>query len=100
MQNEVEKKPFSYYIEEFGQHFQFEKVHKAMLSLNWCWNLGTDELGNDNMGIPSIQTIKNHAYKLLKDAYDNGNGTGCGGFVAGWDGEEMFLTFLIEEWQA
>ena len=93
-----EKKPFEYYVKEFNEGFKWEKVHKAMLALNWCWFFGHDEFGNDNMGVPNINTLKNHAYKYLKDAYDTGKQTGSGGFNAGWEGEEMFLTFSLEEW--
>jgi hypothetical protein len=52
------------------------------------------------MGVPSIDTLKNHAYKFLKDAYDNSNQTGSGGFMAGWDAEQLFLVFSLEGWQA
>jgi hypothetical protein len=69
-----------------------------MMAVGWCWSLGTDKFGKDNMGMPSLETIKNHAYAMLKEAYDLGKGQiSTGGFTAGWDSGELFLVFTLEE---
>lgn len=94
------KKSFEYYVKEFGENFKWENVHKVMTALNWCWYFGKDAFGQDNYGVPKLETIKNHAYARLKEAYETGNQSSTGGFTAGWEGGEMFLVFTVEEWTA
>ena len=92
------KKSFEYLSKEIHEQFNWERLHKAMMAVNWCWSLGTDKFGKDNMGVPSIETIKNHAYALLKEAYDlEKGGISTGGFSAGWDSGELYLVFTFEE---
>jgi hypothetical protein len=92
------KKSFKLLAQEINESFNWENVHKAMMAVGWCWSLGTDKFGKDNMGVPSLETIKNHAYAMLKEAYDLGKGQiSTGGFTAGWDSEELFLVFTLEE---
>jgi hypothetical protein len=91
------KKSFDYLSKEINKSFNWEKVHKAMIAVNWNWCLGKDSFGQDNMGVPSLVTIKNHAYALLKDAYEKGNTISTGGFSAGWDCGELYLVFTLEE---
>lgn len=94
------KKSFEFLAKEIGKNFGWDRVHKAMIALNWCWSLGRDSFGNDNMGIPNIETIKNHAYRLLKQAYEEDKTISTGGFTAGWDSGELYLTFTLEEWSS
>jgi len=94
------KKSFEYLSKEIHDNFKWENVHKAMVAINWCWLLGKDKFGKGNYGVPSIETIKNHAYSLLKEAYESGNQISTGGFSAGWDGGELFLSFTLEEHSA
>lgn len=83
------------------KNFNWKNVHKAMVAIGWVWSFGYDSLGMENRGIPTLQTIKNHAYSLLKEVYDVGEGQiSTGGFSAGWDRGELFLTFTLEEWSA
>jgi len=92
------KKSFDFYVKEFGEHFKFDKVHKAMTALNWCWSFGKDELGQERKGVPDITTLKNRAYSLLKEAYDENKQISTAGFTAGWDSGELYLVFNLEEW--
>lgn len=91
------KKSFEYLSKEIHEQFNWESLHKAMTAVNWCWSLGTDSFGKDNMGVPSLETIKNHAYALLKLAYDEEKSISTGGFSAGWDSGELYLVFTFEE---
>lgn len=96
--NNADKPSFDYLVKEIYQYFDFNTVHKAMLAIGWEWYFGKDELGNYCMGVPSIETIKNRAYTLLKKAYDKEIGRiSAGGFSAGWDSGELYLTFTLEE---
>lgn len=93
------KKSFEHYAKQCGKTFNFDSVHKAMNILGWNWVLGKDRWGNPSKGIPSIETIKNYAYGLLKDVYDKGSGcVSSGGFKAGWHSDGMYLEFIIEDW--
>lgn len=91
------KKSFQFYAKEIGSTFDFKMVHKAMMATEWKWLLGTDNLGADNYGIPTLETMQNHAYSTLKAAYDTGNTISTGGFSAGWEDGSLYLTFTLEE---
>lgn len=91
------KKSFEFYTREFFDNFDFEKVHKVMMATNWVWSFHTHEDGTEDKGVPDLNTIHNHAYKLLKEAYDNGNHVSTGGFTAGWENGELYLSFTLEE---
>lgn len=94
------KKSFEYLAGRCSSEFNFDRVHRVMTALNWCWFFGKDESGMDIMGVPSISTMRNHAYRILKEAYDDGHQHATGGFFAGMDDGELYLTFQIEEWSA
>lgn len=95
------KKSFEYFAKEIHDDFNWIMVHRAMIANEWYWALGKDEMGKDRRGIPCLTTIKNYAYELLRSAYNAGTGQiSSGGFTAGWDGNEMFLTFTLEETSA
>ncbi len=91
------KKSFKYYSDELNENFNWNKVHKAMIAVEWHWYFGKDKFNADNMGIPSLETIKNHAYALLKEAYDDMLTHSTGGFTAGWERGELFLSFTLED---
>ena len=90
------KAPFEHYAREIGESFNFEKVHKAMMALGWQWSMG-EKHGFECYGIPTLETIKNFAFSLLKEAYNDETNIGSGGFSTGWEGSNMFLCFTIEE---
>ncbi|WP_114752304.1 hypothetical protein [Pleomorphovibrio marinus] len=91
------KKSFDFLIKEIHDNFNWENVHTAMHATNWVWVIGYDEFGKENKGIPDIPTIKNNAYALLKRAYDRETQVSTGGFSAGWDNGELYLTFTLEQ---
>jgi hypothetical protein len=95
------KKSFEHLAKIINEEFKWKNVHKAMKALNWCWYMGSnvaeDNKTNDNMGIPSISTLKNAAFKLLKQAYDEEKAVGSGGFWAYWEDGGLCLTFTLEE---
>jgi hypothetical protein len=91
------KKSFEHLAKQIAANFNWKKVHAAMMATNWAWYFGDDELGRENYGIPTVQTLQNHAIALLKNAYDTECQTSTGGFTAGWDNGQLYLTFTLEE---
>ena len=79
------------------EEFDFDKVRKVMLSLDWKWNIG-----NGEMTVPSTYRLTKQAEKLLKDAASYYGKRdfyfcGCGGFVASLDGKDLSLQFILAE---
>ena len=75
--------------------FDFEKVHRVMMLLNWQWSQGR---------VPTVAEIRKVATMLLRDLVRNKNitGTGTGGFWADRrydeDGEKRItLSFVVED---
>jgi len=66
------------HIDEVMDHFDFEKVHKVMVAIDWHW--ATSEDG----GTPYPYEIRKTARSLLKDAAagDDGSTVATGGLVA------------------
>lgn len=91
------KRSFDVCVKEIFESFNFQNVHKSMIATDWTWVLGKDENGNDNKGVPSVETIMNHAFNLLKQAYDEEKQISTGGFSCGIDSGELFLVFSLEE---
>lgn len=92
------KKSFEYIWQELGKSFDWARVHKMMLAVEWYWSFGNDQNGVDQMGIPCIKTIQSCVYSLLKRAYDEDLAScSSGGFMVGWDGDEMYITFIAEQ---
>ena len=89
------EKQFSLLEKELLKNFDFKKVHKAMLALEWEWRMG-----DSTYGIPSKKTIKETARRLLKEAFDRKTTIGTGGFTASYDGETLLLMFVVEEFTA
>ena len=89
------KEPFQYYIDDIQETFDFTKIHKCMIATDWNWYFGKDKFGFDIMGVPSLETIKNEAYRLLKEAYDSECQISSGGFTAFWEDDVLQLIFTI-----
>lgn len=86
------KKTLKVIIEEIEFYFDFEKVHKVMNYLNWQWHIG-----NEEYEIPSVKKLKEFAFELVEKAFQEKKQISNGGFSAGIDGEDIFLTFTLEE---
>lgn len=90
------KKSFKYLSKQVYENFDWNKVHKAMIAVEWYWDLGKDKYGKPKKGIPSIETIQNAAYDLLKRAYEGECQVSSGGFTAVWENGELYLSFTLE----
>lgn len=80
-------------IKRIMKHFEFEKVHKCMVALNWEW-------GFKGSGVPSIEQLREKAESMLHDMEDVDNMIRrCGGFrVTIWHGL-LELLFEIDHWR-
>lgn len=63
-------------IDEILDEFDFDKVHKVMVSLDWKWH-STD-------GVPAIADLRRMARSLLKQVVESKglHSVGSGGFTA------------------
>lgn len=83
-------------IDNVTSFFDFEKVHKVMVFLNWCWSFKEDKDNPSRERIPKISEIifeaKENLMKAGNCAYDNGEKytVSSGGFItsAYYDKEE------------
>jgi len=77
-------------IEEILDGFNFEKVHKVMMYLNWIW-VSTE-------GVPEIYDLRKQARELLNrvSVMDGHNAISTGGFEAGHNsGGLLYLKFNL-----
>jgi len=87
------KKSFDFLIEKVFKSFDFKKVYTVMKALDWHWHIH-----DENYGIPRVDTIRKEAKRLLSEAYKNGKGSiSSGGFSAGCEDGELWLSFSIED---
>jgi hypothetical protein len=87
-------------IDHIMDNFDFEKVHRTMEALNWKWG----SLNADTLRVPHLVELKQAARKMLREAVlrpepDYTVATG-GFYVQKLDGEELKLTFQLDEWCA
>lgn len=84
-------------IDDVIDKFNFEKVHVAMVALDWGWH--TTE-GN-GLAVPSVAKLKACARHLLREAI-NHKCVATGGFVARYlpkvddEPEQFTLQFIVE----
>jgi len=69
--------------------FDFERVHKAMVALDWEWK-------SELKKVPSIEELKSTAIYLLCSALRHKNKIRTGGFSASFEDGELYLDFTIE----
>lgn len=80
-------------ISDILDNFDFERVHKAMIALEWNWYLG---MGGE--GIPSVGALQKAARELLSEAWMKKTTISSGGFSAEYDDGDLVLRFILEEW--
>ncbi len=96
-------------MDECIDNFDFEKVHKVMVMLQWQWV----EKDGSTFSIPDIPRMKacararlRSAYKVWKQRGGDGATTGSGGFEATYGAPEgdnchaFYLRFVLAEAEA
>lgn len=85
-------------IDEILDNFDFERVHSAMLALNWRWQ--------STVTVPNIAHLRKKARELLKDVckkkYDGSCRVeiGTGGLRAERSGDFLRLSFVVSDWDS
>jgi hypothetical protein len=108
--DEVEKEPLDKMIDEIMDEFNFARVHKAMVALDWKW-------ASSKSYIPSMDDLRETAESLLRGAAESRLGdykgehwelgivNGTGGFQATAYCDEdktkiiaLDLSFVVTSW--
>ena len=84
-------------ITDIMEDFDFEKVRKVMLLLDWKW-----DIGNGEMTVPSIYRMTRQAEWLLRDVakyygVKDHHTISTGGFTAMLYDDMLTLSFELEE---
>lgn len=84
-------------IADIMEDFDFEKVRKVMLLLDWKW-----DIGNGEMTVPSIYRLTKQAERLLRDTAKyfgekDHHTISTGGFTAMLYDDTLTLSFELEE---
>ena len=80
-------------IDKIMDWFDFSKVHRTMVALEWKWVSAED-------GIPTEPEIREMARKLMEDSINQKVSIGTGGFRVHYNKKDDFisLSFVISEW--
>ena len=84
-------------IDNIMDYFDFDKVLKTMIALDWKW-VKEEHKSIDDLEIPSIEQIRKTARKALMRAIEIKDYTSGGGFEAEYDDGNLYLRFVVEEW--
>ena len=84
-------------IDNIMDYFDFDKVLKTMIALDWKW-VKEDHKSIADLEIPSIERIRKTARKELIRAIAIKDYTSGGGFEAEYDDGNLYLRFVVEEW--
>ena len=76
-------------IDDVMDNFNFERIHKLMVALDWCWS----HVG----GVPELPDIKKWARQCLKDSIKTGT-CNTGGFEASYLECHFDLKFVVGSW--
>lgn len=83
------KKSFDFLWNKIEPYFNWKRVHDVMTFLNWEWK---------GDGVPSIETIISSARQRLFEVWEKEiSGQSSGGFSAGYENGELWLSFTLED---
>lgn len=79
-------------IDDIMDNFNFEKVHNAMILMDWKWGY------IDEAEVPELSELKKTARTLLKHVTADCKVCSTGGFEARNDNNVISLRFMIADW--
>lgn len=86
-------KEFEELVKSLHASFDWEKVKTVMEAINQVWT-GKDAFGGCYVYNPTMADVKNLAYKLLKEAYNDSTTVSENGFVAKWYCNDLILYYV------
>jgi hypothetical protein len=81
-------------INDVIEEFEFEKVHIAMIALDWKWIAPNGAITNQSMAVPTIARLKQTAIQVLTSSIESGFAR-SGGFVARYSTHEKLESFTL-----
>lgn len=82
-------------VDNIMDWFDFDRVHKTMVALDWQWFTADD-------GIPSTSELRKLARELLwlvlENEHDDKYTIAAGGFQASYENEVLSLKFIVSHW--
>ena len=84
-------------IDNIMDYFDFDKVLKTMIALDWKW-VKESHKSIEDLETPSIERIRKTARRALMRAIEIKDYTSSGGFEAEYDDGNLYLMFVVEEW--
>ena len=79
-------------IDEILDNFDFERVHRAMLGMNWTWQSCDC--------VPNIADLRRKARELLKQLIESDYAEmGTGGIRVEKRGDFLRLSFVVADWE-
>ena len=78
-------------MDEVMDWFDFEKVHRCMVALNWTWY---------DVGVPDVPTMRKKVREYMVDAYRVNGAVGSGGFEVEYneDTKSFKVRFVVADW--
>lgn len=75
--------------------FNFEKIHKIMVAVDWKWSVGP---GPDGCRVPDLEDLRSQAERLLYAAVRDSDTVSSGGFKAAYSArhERARLSLVFE----
>ena len=80
--------------EQVEENFDWNKVYSVMKLLDWWWHT------NNNVSIPSPETIANSARAIAYRSFIDGLSHSAGGFYTSYDEDGLNVKFVVEYWHA
>lgn len=84
-------------VDEIIKNFDFEKVHRVMVFLDWRWGGYTGD-PNDRGKVPTMDELKKAARDRCEEALKFGTSV-TGGFHASYEYGELSLKFALDTWE-
>lgn len=93
----MQLRPYEQQIDEIMNWFDFDRVHRTMVALNWKW-------ADCETGVPEVGHIRERALALLREVVEQGDGhqqyyIETGGFRAERVDGLLKLSFSVSTWE-
>ena len=93
MEQTKQIQPIERHIEHVMRWFDFDKVYRVMVALDWKWSTGA------GMKRPTIDELKDNVIRLMNEVYPQGVSRATGGFMVQYDREDdvFEVAFIVTD---